>query len=90
MPALALQLWGRVQGVGLRALACQRAAVLGINGWVRNNPDGTVSLWAEGPRERLRAFLDWCYTGGGSAEVDRVVEQWHDSPRGYRDFSLGT
>jgi acylphosphatase len=39
---------GEVQGVGFRAFVEQRARALGVAGWVRNNPDGSVELEAAG------------------------------------------
>ena len=48
---------GMVQGVGFRFTAQRLARKFGILGWVRNNPDGTVELTAQGPQERLDLFL---------------------------------
>ncbi len=48
---------GTVQGVGFRAFVEVQAHKSGVNGWVRNCPDGTVEVEAEGPRPVLEAFL---------------------------------
>ncbi len=49
---------GTVQGVGFRYTAHRLAgAYADITGQVRNLPDGTVELIAEGPREQLDAFI---------------------------------
>ena len=48
---------GRVQGVGFRATARQVARGYHISGWVRNEPDGSVILEAQGTPEDLEAFL---------------------------------
>lgn len=51
---------GRVQGVGFRYSTQRRAAALGLVGWVRNRPEGSVEVWAQGnPHDvdRLVAFL---------------------------------
>jgi len=48
---------GRVQGVGFRATARAIATGHGLSGWVRNEPDGTVQLEAQGPQESVEAFL---------------------------------
>lgn len=51
---------GRVQGVGFRYATWRLAAELGLAGWVRNRPDGSVEVWAQGPSSslaRLTAFL---------------------------------
>ncbi len=48
---------GRVQGVGFRATAADIARSHDVTGWVKNLPDGRVSLFAEGTREELEVFL---------------------------------
>lgn len=88
MQALELKLSGLVQGVGFRYRTWQHAIALGLQGWVKNNADGTVSIWAEGSRGRLRAFLDWCYTGGGLARVERIESGWRAATNSYHDFSI--
>jgi acylphosphatase len=49
---------GRVQGVGFRATARSIARHHSITGWVRNEPDGSVLLEAQGHAAAVRAFLD--------------------------------
>ena len=49
---------GRVQGVGFRAVAHQAASDQGVVGWVRNEPDGSVRIVAEGDKEKLDLFLN--------------------------------
>jgi acylphosphatase len=44
---------GRVQGVGFRFFAEAQAAVEGLNGWVRNLPDGRVEMQLEGDSEAV-------------------------------------
>jgi len=48
---------GHVQGVGFRATTRQIARRHAVTGWVRNEPDGTVRLVAEGERDELERFL---------------------------------
>ena len=48
---------GRVQGVFFRAETSQRASSLGLGGWVRNNPDGTVEAVFEGHRDRVDSMV---------------------------------
>lgn len=48
---------GRVQGVGFRARARLAAQGQPITGWVRNEPDGTVTLEAQGTPEAVDAYL---------------------------------
>jgi acylphosphatase len=78
---------GRVQAVGFRAAAWSRARALGIAGWVRNNPDGTVEAELEGPVDRLGSLLDWFGRGPHGARVDDVSVEWGE-PLGQRDFTI--
>jgi len=49
---------GRVQGVGFRARAKHASVGQAITGWVRNEPDGTVTLEAQGEPDAIDAYLD--------------------------------
>lgn len=68
-----IQVIGKVQGVFFRANARKMALSLGINGWVRNEPDGTLRIEAEGTEEELVQFLSWCNEGPEHAQVERVI-----------------
>lgn len=48
---------GRVQGVGFRYTACVLARRLGLTGWVRNCPDGTVEMEAQGTEADINCLL---------------------------------
>lgn len=48
---------GHVQGVGFRATARHVAAGFPVTGWVRNEPDASVLLQAQGREDDVRAFL---------------------------------
>jgi acylphosphatase len=63
---------GRVQGVAFRAYAEQQAQRLGVTGWVRNEPDGSVAGHFEGEPEAVQALVDWCREGPRLARVQRV------------------
>lgn len=78
---------GRVQGVGFRWSAVREAGRRGITGMVRNCPDGSVYLEAEGERERLDEFVEWCRKGPGPGYVKSVVYDVHP-PSGYREFRV--
>jgi acylphosphatase len=64
---------GRVQGVSFRAYAEQQADRLGIAGWVRNEPDGSVVLHLEGSPAAVAAMVDWCRRGPRLARVADVA-----------------
>jgi len=63
---------GRVQGVSYRAFTADEAQGLGLTGWVRNLPDGSVELEAAGPAEAITALLAWCAKGPPAAGVTNV------------------
>lgn len=63
---------GRVQGVGFRAWTRDRAAALGLSGWVRNREDGSVEGVVEGPDTAVAALLEALSDGPGAARVAHV------------------
>lgn len=79
---------GRVQGVFFRASAQREARRLGVAGWVKNLPDGSVEILAEGEDEPLREFLAWMQRGPSSARVDRVDTKWRSFTGEYTDFRI--
>lgn len=67
-----LRIDGRVQGVFFRQSAREEALRLGVTGWVRNLPDGSVEAVAEGPADAVGAFVGWCRRGPPAAKVVKV------------------
>lgn len=63
---------GRVQGVFFRAGARDEASSLGIVGFARNEPDGSVLIEAEGTPQAIGQFREWCAAGPARAEVEHV------------------
>lgn len=79
---------GRVQGVFFRASTRQRAREVGVSGWVRNRPDGTVDAWLEGDPEDVAVVERWIRDGGPrSARVDEVEAEDRD-PEGLGRFEI--
>ncbi len=76
---------GRVQGVAFRWSTLQQAEQLGVTGWVRNLPDGTVEAWIEAERDALDRMQSWLATGPTSARVDGIVVREHE-PEGLTTF----
>ncbi len=85
--AYILQIYGRVQGVGFRYYTQKKAQELGISGFVRNRPDGSVYIEAEGDAEALALFTGWCEVGPEWAHVRRVEKQ-EIPPQGYDGFEI--
>jgi acylphosphatase len=63
---------GWVQGVFFRAEAQQEAGRLGITGWVRNEPDGSVAGHFEGQPDAVDSMVAWCREGPRRARIDQV------------------
>jgi acylphosphatase len=78
---------GRVQGVFFRAEARARAESLGLAGWVRNAPDGSVEAVFEGEPERVESMVEWCRRGPDGAIVDDV-EAGPEEPVGESGFRV--
>ena len=67
---------GRVQGVCFRAYTLERARSLGLAGYVRNLPDGSVEIEAQGSEGQLEDLTEWASRGPSYARVSDIsVEQ---------------
>jgi len=67
-----LNIHGRVQGVWFRESMRREAERLGVTGWVRNAPDGSVEAVVQGPDAAVDALIAWAHVGPAAARVDRV------------------
>lgn len=76
---------GRVQGVGFRWWTRRTASRLGLTGFVRNLPDGTVEVRARGPSDALQELEDSLHEGPSSARVRRVERRQAGGDRVARD-----
>jgi acylphosphatase len=65
---------GDVQGVGYRFFAQRAAAKHQVLGYVRNEPDGSVEVLAEGPATNVEAFRDELLAGPKWAKVEQLEE----------------
>ena len=70
--AVEVRVSGRVQGVAFRWHAEREARRLGVTGWVRNEPDGSVAGHFEGEAADVDAMVAWCQDGPPSARVSGV------------------
>jgi len=83
MATKAWRVCGRVQGVGFRYFVQDRALELGLRGWVRNLPDGSVEAAAAGPPEALRRLEALLLQGPPRARVDRLTPR--EAPKSLED-----
>lgn len=79
---------GRVQGVGYRVSAAEKARQLGLVGWVRNLADGRVELCIEGEQDLLQQMIDWARQGPRFAEVTHIDISEKDHISGFIDFDI--
>jgi acylphosphatase len=79
---------GRVQGVFFRASTRDTAERLGLRGWVRNSPDGSVEAVFEGPRDMIDRAIDWCHKGPPGAMVTKVEEKWLSYTGDFETFDI--
>lgn len=70
--AVVVTVSGRVQGVGFRYSTQRLALGLGLEGWVSNRPDGTVSTWAQGNKDAVGRFLRFLEEGPPAARVTSI------------------
>lgn len=79
---------GGVQGVGFRFFARAQARALGLRGYVRNEPGGSVEVVAEGPRPALEQLLGALRRGPAAAEVTDVAVSWQPAEQTFSDFAI--
>lgn len=79
---------GRVQGVGFRWFVRETAIELDLAGWVRNRPDGSVEIAADGDDERVARFRDALEQGPAHAHVASVDEVPSDGRELRRPFEI--
>lgn len=79
---------GLVQGVGFRYFVCRAARVLKVTGWVRNQSDGCVEIFAEGDRGMIEELISQLRVGPSFARVTDVVVEWKTFTGKYDQFEI--
>ena len=79
---------GRVQGVFYRAETKRAADKLGVTGYVKNLPDGSVEAVFNGEKHLVHKMIEWCHNGSPAAAVDQVTEAPIDSPQDFAVFEV--
>jgi acylphosphatase len=82
-----LRIYGDVQGVFYRARTKEKADELGLAGWARNEPDGTVAVVAEGEESKLKELIDWCYNIP-NARVEKIDVEWQEITGAFKSFEI--
>jgi acylphosphatase len=73
MKAWHIIIQGKVQGVFYRKSAFEQATALGLRGWVRNLPDGSVEMEIAGTENQTLEMIQWCKKGPKMAKVSQVT-----------------
>lgn len=83
-----IKVYGDVIGINFRYYTCQRAEELGVFGYVRNAPDRTVEIEAEGEEDKLKELLAWAHTGPKWGRVDRLEHRWQENRDEFNTFDI--
>ncbi len=70
--SLQIKIFGRVQGVSFRYYTQNKARELGVRGYVKNMPDGSVYIEATGNADKMDHFVNLCRQGPSMARVDNL------------------
>ncbi|MFC1942818.1 acylphosphatase [Chloroflexota bacterium] len=79
---------GRVQGVYFRAFVAETALKLSLTGYVRNLPDGSVEVRAEGEKQQLERLFGYLKSGPPHARVENVETGWQGYTGDYSGFTI--
>jgi acylphosphatase len=77
---------GRVQGVGFRYTTRQYAHKLSLHGSVRNLPDGSVEIFAQGPKDNLERLLSYLKEEAFSDEIEAIEKTYSTPTREFEAF----
>ncbi len=83
-----LRIEGIVQGVFFRANMRREALKLGVKGWVKNLPNGSVEAVVEGEREAVEQLIKWALRGPPAARVTKVTVIFSEPRKEFDDFSI--
>ena len=79
---------GKVQGVWFRDFVRKTATNLELKGWVKNNPDGSVSVSIEGEKDIVTKLIDKIQIGSPISKVKNVKVNWHSFENKYDSFKI--
>jgi len=79
---------GRVQLVMYRDFATRKANKLGLVGFVRNLPNGTVEVIAQGEKAQLERYVEYLNKGSVLSHVENVAVEWRIPQKIFDSFEL--
>ncbi|MCD6478412.1 MAG: acylphosphatase [Candidatus Diapherotrites archaeon] len=83
-----IRVYGHVQGVFFRAFTRDWASRLGLQGYVRNMPDGSVEIVAEGSEDCIKELIEKVRIGPPAASVERIEVKWQQASNAYNGFRI--
>lgn len=83
-----IKVLGTVQGVFFRQETKDTAEKLGLTGWTRNEPDGSVKIVAEGEEQNLQKLVEWCKRGTSWARVEKLEVGWGETKEEFQQFEV--
>lgn len=75
MIARRIRVEGKVQGVFYRGSTKQKANELGLKGWVKNEPDGSVLIEVVGEQSSIHLLEKWCWEGPLLSNVTNLISE---------------
>ena len=79
---------GRVQGVWFRGFTKQQADLHQVDGWVKNNRNGTVEALFEGEESVVKRLLSICQDGPPAAQVEETTIEWQPATGEFDSFDI--
>lgn len=79
LKTISVKVYGKVHGVFFRQSTKEKANTLGLTGWVKNQPDGSVHIAVSGEPETLDEFVAWCKQGSPRAQVENILIETLDT-----------
>ncbi len=83
-----IKIFGNVQGVSFRYYTFQKARELNLVGWIKNAPDDTVEILAQGEKQNLEKLIAWAREGPPGAEVKKTVLAWRQPQEIFSTFEI--
>lgn len=77
-----------MQGVGFRHFIRSKANKLGLTGWARNLPDGSVEAVVQGSKTAIEEIIKHCKKGPFISNIENVEIQWEKPLKKFEDFVI--
>lgn len=88
MQTTKLIITGKVQGVFFRDNTRKNAIKIGLNGYVKNLPNGTVEIVAQGEKAQIEELRKWCNHGSPNSKVEKVSAYNINNSQSFKNFII--